>query len=59
MEKVIKSVQTIGLSGMKKSKINEIKIMGMSLPVYIIAAFVILYAAMTRAPTSGRSCLKQ
>ena len=47
MEKVIKSVQTIGLSGMKKSKINEIKIMGMSLPVYIIAAFVILYAAMT------------
>lgn len=47
MEKVIKSVQTVGLSGMKKSKINEIKIMGMSLPVYIIAAFVILYAAMT------------
>ena len=47
MEKVIKSVQTIGLSGMKKSKINEIKIMGMSLPVYIITAFVILYAAMT------------
>lgn len=47
MEKVIKSVQTAGLSGMKKSKINEIKIMGMSLPVYIIAAFVILYAAMT------------
>ena len=47
MEKVIKSVQTIGLSSMKKSKINEIKIMGMSLPVYIIAAFVILYAAMT------------
>ena len=39
MEKVIKSVQTVGLSGMKKSKINEIKIMGMSLPVYIIAAF--------------------
>lgn len=47
MEKVIKSVQTVGLSGMKKSKINEIKIMGMSLTVYIIAAFVILYAAMT------------
>ena len=47
MEKVIKSVQTVGLTGMKKSKINEIKIMGMSLPVYIIAAFVILYAAMT------------
>ncbi|SCJ26311.1 Citrate transporter [uncultured Eubacterium sp.] len=47
MEKVIKSVQTVGLSGMKKSKINEIKIMGMSLPVYIIVAFVILYAAMT------------
>lgn len=47
MEKVIKSVQAIGMPGMKKSKINEIKIMGMSLPVYIIAAVVILYAAMT------------
>ena len=47
MEKVIKSVQAISLPGMKKSKINEIKIMGMSLPVYIIAAVVILYAAMT------------
>lgn len=47
MEKVIKSVQAISLLGMKKSKINEIKIMGMSLPVYIIAAVVILYAAMT------------
>lgn len=47
MEKVIKSVQATSLPGMKKSKINEIKIMGMSLPVYIIAAVVILYAAMT------------
>lgn len=47
MEKVINSVQTASLPKKKKSKINEIKIMGMSLPVYIIAAFVILYAAMT------------
>lgn len=47
MEKVISSVQTASLPKKKKSKVNEIKIMGMSLPVYIIAAVVILYAAMT------------
>ena len=47
MEKVINSVQTASLPKKKKSKVNEIKIMGMSLPVYIIAAVVILYAAMT------------
>ena len=47
MEKVINSVQTASLPKKKKSKVNEIKIMGMSLPVYIIATFVILYAAMT------------
>lgn len=47
MEKVINSVQTAILPKKKKSKVNEIKIMGMSLPVYIIAAVVILYAAMT------------
>ena len=37
----------MSLPSLKKSKINEIKIMGMSLPVYFIAAVVILYAAMT------------
>lgn len=47
MEKVIKSMQAISLPGMKKGAINEIKIMGMSLPVYLIAAVVIIYAAMT------------
>lgn len=47
MEKVTKSMQAMSLPGIKKGAINEIKIMGMSLPVYLIAAVVILYAAMT------------
>jgi len=47
MEKVLKSVQAAGLPGMRIEKLKEIKIMGMSLPMYLLAAVVILYAAMT------------
>lgn len=47
MEKVLKSVQAAGLPGMRIEKLKEIKIMGMSLPMYLLAAIVILYAAMT------------
>ena len=40
MEKEIKSVQAINLPRIKNGKVNEIKIMGMSLPVYLIAALI-------------------
>lgn len=47
MEKVLKSVQSNAAIESFFEKIKSIQIMGMSLPMYIIVAVIILFAAMT------------
>lgn len=47
MEKVLKNVQSVALENKFIESLTKIQIMGMSLPMYVLVAAIILFAAMT------------